>query len=88
MHLTRDQMNEIVDGLNGTCMSLHEGVRMYADVELEDVENELEFCEFLDNWIFSYHECGWWCEAGFWNTQHGEATGEDVCLHCMPEEDE
>jgi hypothetical protein len=50
----------IVDHLNGTCGSIIDALRSH-DMD-ESLENDLDFCAFIDDQIFQCHVCGWWCE--------------------------
>lgn len=86
--LNHEQMNELVNHLQGTCLSMHEALYQMFNVDENDIENELEMCEHIDNAIFLCRECGWWFENGYWNPEGFEAGNGEVCLDCMPEEEE
>jgi hypothetical protein len=88
MRLSPEQMQKLVDHLQGTCMSLEQG--LYECFELEcssEVENELEMCDYLDNSLFLCVACGWWCECGDYAENQSNPSG-DICSDCEPEEEE
>jgi hypothetical protein len=88
MKLNNEQLEQLVDYLQGTCLSLWEATREVFDVDQDDIENEMELCDFIDDRIFLCRECGWWYENGYWNLEGLEPGNGEICLDCMPEEDD
>jgi hypothetical protein len=88
VRLTEKEIEDVVNGLQGTCMSMEAAVLMYTDKDLWDIENEMELCQAVDNAIFLCRECGWWYENGYWNPEGYEDGNGEICLDCMPEENE
>lgn len=86
--LTRDQMDEVIYHLQGTCLSIDEGIMQVLGDEgiecMSDIENEMEFCGLIDEQIFMCSKCGWWCEAGDWITdEHPDWDPcEETCSSC------
>ena len=65
-----EDLQELIEALQGTCYSLD------TDGLTEDQLGQ------IDDQIFLCAECGWWCEAGDYNQEACEATGEDFCSEC------
>lgn len=57
----------------------------FADLgeEYEGVENNIVFCDILDEAIFCCTDCGWWFEHP---AQDKPGTSEWVCEECFVEE--
>jgi hypothetical protein len=87
MKITTEQMEELVYELQGTCKALYEVLYSHLDCDINDVENEIELCNYIDDRIFLCRECGWWYENGYWNPDGFEPGNGEICLDCMPEED-
>jgi len=81
-------MERFVDYLQGTCLSMWQAFTQLFDTDFDECENEMELCEFVDNHIFLCRECGWWFENGYWNPEGYQDGNGEICLDCMPEEDE
>ena len=88
MKLDNEQLEQLVYHLQGTCLGLYEALQQLFDIDQNDIENEMEMCGYLDDRIFRCRECGWWYENGFWNPEGFEPGDGEICLDCMPEEDE
>lgn len=92
-NITHDEMQHVVNYLQGTCMSIEEA---FAQLEIEGLEdrdsvvNEEEFYAFLDNQIFECGQCGWWCETGDWmDDSHPDwSPSVEICSSCAPEVEE
>jgi hypothetical protein len=67
---------------------MSEALNQLFDIDQDDVENEMEMCDFLDDRLFLCRECGWWYETGFWNPEGFEPGNGEICLDCMPEEED
>lgn len=48
----------------------------------KDCLNEMAICYIVDQITFQCAGCGWWCEAGDYNTEMCDETGEDYCSQC------
>ena len=59
-----------IDYMQGTCNSFD-----YDGWSMEELEQ-------FDECLFECSICGWYCEAGDWNVEACEATGENVCSEC------
>ena len=90
MKFSQEQMEELVNDLQGTCKSMDDVIANISNGEIDfvgNLENWREVCNFVDDKIFLCRECGWWYDVGFWNTE-GYVDGDgEICLDCMPEED-
>lgn len=81
-------MDEVIEYLQGTCKSIDEALNECLDDEevqwMSDVENEMEFCGFIDERIFNCARCGWWCETGDWITDEDPNwdPSEETCTQC------
>lgn len=88
MKLTRSQVQEVVDYLQGNCVSIGEALYTLFETSQADLENELEFCDYLDGRLFLCCQCGWWYEVGDW-TDYGskpeDARNEEYCTSCGQE---
>jgi hypothetical protein len=83
--LTEAEINDLINYLQGTCMSLDEALMQLFDIDyMSDIENEMEVCQTIDNAIFLCYQCGWWCEAGDWITDESPnyVEGEEICSQC------
>lgn len=74
---TERRINEIVEHLQGTCLSLNSAL-----TESEQNDNELLLA--IEQEIFLCAQCGWWCEVGEAKAGDGE---EDICEDCYEEND-
>ena len=84
MKLTNQQINDIADILQGSCLSLEDGICAVLgdDATVDDLD--LDDYYALDEVVFLCASCNWWYEAGYWNS---EKTDENYCLDCEPEND-
>ena len=85
MRLTDEQINELIDYLQGTCKSLDQGIYELFDIDHSDVTNDMAMYNQIDNAIFNCGRCGWWCEVGDWIIQE-EFCGEEICSQCGEDE--
>jgi len=88
--LTDEQINEIVDYIQGSCKTLDEAVHDITEGEadgIDEVSNWRELCDTVDRTHFLCVQCGWWSEAGDYAEVQENPNG-DVCSDCGPEEDE
>jgi hypothetical protein len=85
MALTKEKIQEIIDHLQGSCMSLEQGCTE-CGIEYDDLTNEeeTEFTAVLDDAIFNCESCGWWYEIGDYAVHNPNAL--QICSNC--EEDE
>lgn len=71
-----DQWEHIVNQLRGSCDSLAS-----LGPEAEELENNTDFCAYLDERIFCCTRCGWWCDQDEEaSEEHGLA--EWTCRDC------
>ncbi|QGZ14295.1 hypothetical protein PP940_gp152 [Rhizobium phage RL2RES] len=70
---------QIAEFLEGTCDSL---TKALAQWDMEDAEDDIEFCRDLDSHAFCCDKCGWW----FFNSEEAD-TGKliPVCVECVTE---
>jgi hypothetical protein len=81
--------SEIVNELQGSCRGLWEVLQDYQDsdqtvgnyIELQD---NLEFLEFLDSHIMNCSQCGWWDTLD--NIDFVDS--EVICLDCLEENEQ
>lgn len=89
MKLSVEQMQQLIDYLQGTCMSVDEALMRLFDVDQCDIDNEMEMCEYLDQRIFLCVQCGWWYESGDWtdydNVPEIERGNGEYCTSCGQE---
>ena len=79
--LTDNQIDELIEYLQGSCKSLQEGV--YACFELDDIDDISQNQHFqIDNAIFLCDCCGWWCEGGDWADPESHEYDGDICSSC------
>lgn len=81
MVLTKEQIQVVIDYLEGTCETLDKVIFDTLGIEEEHIENDSEFYELLDSQIYNCPCCGWWVEAGA--SQYSENEGEEVCENCI-----
>ncbi len=63
MRLTEEQIQKIVEDLQGTCKSLDQSICEITDGEaegLDEVDNWQELCDAVDRAHFCCAGCGWW----------------------------
>lgn len=90
-NITSEEMDRVIDYLQGTCLSLDEGIcHVLGDEgieEMRDIDNELEFCARIDDNIFLCESCGWWYGAGEWidDSHPNWEDGREVCTSCGDE---
>lgn len=75
MNLTKLK-NYLVDGLQGSCISLYSVVDSLSEEDQKlFYDNEDEILEYIDNHIFECECCSWWCELT-------ELTYDLICNDC------
>lgn len=72
-----DKWNEIIEALRGSCKTLGEILNTH---DREDLENDMNFLDYLDQEIFNCANCGWWCEI---SEESGIEDGELICNDCV-----
>lgn len=76
-----DRAQTVADELMGTCQSLDAALERFG---WEGADNNMEFCNALDDRVFCCCDCGWWDEAG----AAKERGGHDlVCGECEPDDE-
>lgn len=85
MLFNEQQITELQEYLQGTCMDINQALQDCFEIYLEDVENELEMWQQIENWIFLCNGCGW-CEMSQ-ETATGQGEDDFGCIDCYPEED-
>lgn len=80
--ITDEQLEEIITYLEGSCLSLTEGVSQVVHNDADDTWLTQAQRERLDSRIFECEDCGWWHDVS--------EMAEDSwsCLDCKPEGDE
>lgn len=68
-----NRVEEIAEALLGTCNSMLE-----AGATQEE-ENDVAFCEELDEKVFQCEGCSWWFEGGYQHVVHGQ----NYCDDCI-----
>ena len=85
MRLSRDQINELIYALQGSCSTIAEQL----EIRWELSEDDLTMDDFLaiDDAIFCCMQCNWWCPIG---EETATSQGEDElgCSDCFPDEDD
>lgn len=77
----RERAEAIAYELMGTCMSLDSALEQHG---WEGSDNDMSFCNALDDRVFCCCCCGWWDEAG----AAKERGGHDlVCEECEPDDE-
>lgn len=76
MGVSKEKMEEIINGLQGTCKSLDEVLSHY---EISYYSLSDENFEQLDNAIFCCACCGWWYDTGELSSKIAD---EQVCTDC------
>lgn len=82
MILTRNQIDEIVNYLQGSCHTVDDAIYAVTDGQLETIEeitNWQELFDILESQHFLCTRCGWWSEAGYYAEYVEE---ENVCADC------
>lgn len=69
-------VEDIAYELQGTCISL---TAMLEQHEMEEMENDRNFCNALDALVFECELCGWWFEISEMCDQHDTWKCEDCC---------
>lgn len=85
--LTETEIQELIEYLQGTCMSLYTGLEHLYDIDQSDVENEMHMYMMIDDAIFMCTRCGWWCETGDWisDDHPNYDPDEETCSQCGEE---
>jgi hypothetical protein len=71
--------DEVIDNLRGTASSPSD-----LGEEVEELFNNLEFCNHLDDQIFKCECCGWWCEIDEEASEEADLD-ELTCRQCVEE---
>jgi len=71
-----DLWDQVIQSLQGTCDTLYSALEYY---EVQHLEDNLEFLQYLDSQIFLCDDCGWWCEI---SEESGESDTDLVCYDC------
>lgn len=87
MRLTQEQINELINALQGSCSSINEQLQMRWDVDVEELDNEMEVLLAIDEEIFCCSTCNWWCPMSE-ETATPQGESEFGCSDCFPEEEE
>jgi hypothetical protein len=82
MNVTILQIAEIISTLEGTCMTLDQGVVQV--MEVEDFELDIDALGHIDNYIFNCCTCGWWYEM----SEEGGGEDEYICTNCIEDEEQ
>jgi formylmethanofuran dehydrogenase subunit E len=80
-HLTQDEVNELVNYIQGTVMSLDNATEQLFGVSEMDLD--IESLSMIDDYVFECSNCGWWCEI----SEQNEIYGDSVCDGCLDEEE-
>lgn len=73
---------EIVDHLDGTCQNLHSILALFERLDLQD---NLEFLQYLDDQIMNCDSCGWWVDSE--DIEEHDFLGS-ACSQCIQEWEE
>jgi len=87
MKISNDQIEQIIQFLQGTCMnSLNDAVVEICGEEFSEDDLTSENHDQIDNEIFLCDTCGWWCEVS--QEADTEELGERICDDCKPDDEE
>jgi len=81
--ITDADIQNIIDYLQGTCMTLQAACQAYG-YEEEDLTTEQ--LETIDQEIFLCTSCGWWHEQG--ESSEHSPDGENYCIECGNDEED
>lgn len=81
--ITDADLQNIIDYLQGTCMTLQAACQAYGYEEDDLTAPQLEE---IDSQIFLCTTCGWWYEIA--DSSEDSPDGENVCIECIEEIDE
>lgn len=83
---TSDQIESLIEYLQGTCKSFDEGLTevLGVGVELEHLSEDNH--NQIDHAIFRCEECSWWYERGEESTDDNGSEG--VCYNCGTDEED
>lgn len=73
------QASAVIDYLNGTALSLEQGIIDTLGEEFLHLQDDEDFCTLIDNEIFICSRCDWWCEI---SEAAGDSYGEPYCYDC------
>lgn len=87
MKLSYEDMERLANYLQGTCLSLNEASQQLFDKDVEEFENELQICNYIDNVMFCCTQCSLWFDASDWvlYENNPEADNGDICYSCGQE---
>lgn len=78
MKISNEQVNSIINYLQGSTSSLGNAVDMVTDSGYTENDLTEEQLHTIDNNIFLCNQCGWWCDI----SESNEIDGEIVCNDC------
>lgn len=84
--LTREQLDELVESLRGTCMNTIDGM-MSELFNLTEDDLSADEMSHIEMEIFICGECGWWCEISQ-ESEIDKGDGERYCTECIGDEEE
>ena len=84
--ITKQQLDELIGDLTGTCNSLAEAL---AKFDLTEDDLTLSDNQDIDANIFCCDSCGWWCGIEeMTEVENAEMLGGQHCSECMPDVEE
>lgn len=78
MNFKRDQIEELIQYLQGTCNSLDEGIVEVLGEDYDSMNLSSDNHNQIDNEIFLCETCGWWYEL----CEESENEDERTCESC------
>jgi len=73
-------VDQVAYDLQGTCQSLTEALEKH---DMGEAEDDIEFCQALDELVFCCEKCGWWYEQNEMAEREDEAW---ICEDCTDDE--
>lgn len=81
MTITDEQVQKIIEDLQGTCKSLTDAVIAVTDNPLIDERHlTIEQHHMIDQQIFLCDDCNWWCEISEMSANSTDTN--QICLDC------
>lgn len=76
-----DLADKVAAALTGTCRSMTDALE---ECGAEGMDEDLAFCEALDDQVFCCTDCSWWCEI---SEECSDEVGADelICADCAGE---
>lgn len=81
MKFTRNQIDDLIQYLQGSCDSLSDGIFAVIGEDYSEDDLSLDNLEQIDNEIFLCDVCGWWFEV----CEMSESESEQACVECNNE---